>query len=52
MKLTKIVVFVGMVGLLAYIHVTAEAHHGVGAAQASPMMIEAGWTIRADVEHR
>lgn len=54
MKLTKmeiveyIVAFVGMVGLLAYIHFTAVTHQSVGAAQASPMMIEAGWTTRAD----
>ena len=57
MKLTKtefveyIVAFVAMVGLLANIHATAEAHQAVGAAQASPMMIEAGRTIRADVGH-
>jgi len=57
MTLTKteiveyIVAFVGIVGLLAYIHATAEAHQSVGAAQASPMMIEAGWTIRADAGH-
>jgi len=54
MKLTKteiveyIVAFVGIVGLLAYIHATAEPHQVVGAAQASPMMIEAGWTTWAD----
>lgn len=57
MKLTKtgiveyIVAFVGIVGLLAYIYATAGAHQSVGAAQASPMMIEAGRTIRADVGH-
>jgi hypothetical protein len=54
MKLTKtdivecIVAFIGIVGLLAYIHVTAVAYQSVGAAQISPMMIEAAWTIRAD----
>lgn len=54
MKLTKtdivecIVAFIGIVGLLAYIHVTAVAHQSVGAVQISPMMSEADWTIRAD----
>ena len=54
MKLTKteiveyIVAFVGIVGLLAYIHATAEAYQSDGAAQASPMTIDAGWTIGAD----
>jgi endonuclease YncB( thermonuclease family) len=42
-----IVAFIGIVGLLAYIHVTAVAYQSVGAVQISPMMIEAGW-IRAD----
>ena len=57
MKLTRtefveyIVAFVAMVGLLAYIHAGAETHQAVGAAQASPMMIEAGRTIRADMGH-
>lgn len=57
MKLTKtdiveyIAAFVGVVGLLAYIHAT-EAYRSVGAAQASPiMMIEAGGATRADVGH-
>lgn len=54
MKLTKtdivecIVAFIGIVGLLAYIHVTAVAYQSVGAVQISPMMIEAAWSIRAD----
>jgi hypothetical protein len=54
MKLTKtdilecIVAFIGIVGLLAYIHVTAVAYQSVGAVQISPMMIDADWTIRAD----
>ncbi len=58
MKLTKteiveyITAFVGVVGLLAYIHATAEAYQSVGPAQASPiMMIEAGGAIRVDVGH-
>jgi len=57
MKLTKteiveyIVAFVGIFGLLAYIHTTAEAHQSVGAAQALPMTIDAGRTIRADTGH-
>jgi len=57
MKLTKseiveyIVTFVGIVVVLAYIHATAEPHQVVGAAQASPMTIDAGWTIRADTGH-
>ena len=46
-----IVAFVGIVGLLAYIHFTAESHQSVGAAQALPMTIDAGWTIRADAGH-
>ena len=57
MKLTKtdiveyIAAFVGVVGLLAYIHAT-EVYRSVGAAQASPiMMIEAGSAIRADAGH-
>ena len=47
MKLTKtdivecIVAFIGIVGLLAYIHVTAVPYQSVGAVQISPMMIEA-----------
>ena len=54
MKLTKtdileyIVAFIGIVGVLAYLLATAEPHRTVAAAQAAPMMIEAGWTIRAD----
>ena len=54
MKLTKteiveyIVAFVGIVGLLAYIHGTAEAYQSDGAAQALPMTIDASWTIGAD----
>jgi hypothetical protein len=54
MKLTKtgiveyIVVFVGTVGLLAYIHATATAYQSLGAAQSSPMMIERGRPIRGD----
>jgi hypothetical protein len=57
MKLTKtdiveyIVAFIGIVGVLAYLHATAEPHQMVGAAQASPMTIDAGWTIRADAAH-
>ncbi len=58
MKLTKteiveyIAAFVGVVGLLAYIHATADAYRSAGAAQASPiMMIEAGKATRADVGH-
>ena len=53
MKLTKtdiveyIVAFIGIVGVLAYLHATAEPHQTV-AAQASPMTIDAGWTTRAD----
>ena len=53
MKLTKtdivecILAFIGIIGLLAYIHVTAVAYQSVGAVQISPMMIEADW-IRAD----
>ena len=53
MKLTKtdiveyIVAFVGIVGMLAYIHATSEIHQTVGAAQVSPVVIEP-WTIRAD----
>ncbi len=56
MKLTKseiveyIVAFVGIIGVLAYIHATAEAYQSVGAVQASPMMMEAGW-IRVDAGH-
>ena len=54
MKLTKtdiveyIVAFIGIVVVLAYIHATAEPHQMVGATQASPMTIDAGWTTRAD----
>jgi hypothetical protein len=56
MKLTKteiveyIVAFVGIVGVLAYIHATAEPNQSVRAAQIAPMpiMIHADWTIRAD----
>lgn len=54
MKLMKtgiveyIVVFVGMVGSLAYILVTAEAYQPAAAVQASPMLIEAGRPIRGD----
>ena len=57
MRLTKIgiaeyiVVFVGIVGLLASIRVTAETRQSVGAAQASHMMIDAGWTIGAGAGH-
>lgn len=57
MKLAKteiveyIVAFIGIFGLLAYIHATAETHQSAGAAQASPMIIDAGWTIRADAGH-
>ena len=58
MKLTKteiveyIAAFVGIVGLLAYIHTTAEAYQSVGPAQDSPiMMIEGGGAIRVDVGH-
>ncbi|HKQ24228.1 MAG TPA: hypothetical protein VJT81_07310 [Burkholderiales bacterium] len=53
MKLTKtdivecILAFIGIVGLLAYIHVTAETYQSV-ALQISPMMIRADWTIQAD----
>lgn len=53
MKLMKteiveyIVAFVGVVGLLAYLHTTAEAYQSVGTAQISPMKIETGGTIRA-----
>lgn len=53
MKLPKtdivecILAFIGIVGLLAYIHVTAVAYQSVGAVQILPMMIEVGW-IRAD----
>jgi hypothetical protein len=53
MKLTKteileyIVAFIGIVGLLAYIHATAEAYQSDSATQASPMTIDAGWTIGA-----
>ena len=58
MKLTKteiveyIVAFIGILGVLAYIHATAEPRQMVGAAQPAPMMIEAGWTIHADAAHR
>ena len=54
MKLTKtdileyIVAFIGIVGVLAYLHATAEPNQTVAAAQAAPMMIEAGWTMRVD----
>ena len=54
MKLTKtgiveyIAVFAGIVGLFAYIHAIATAYQSLGAAQASPMMIEAGRPIRGD----
>jgi len=54
MKLTKadiveyIVAFIGIVGVLAYLHATVEPRQTVAAAQAVPMKIEAGWTIRAD----
>lgn len=57
MKLTKteiveyIVAFVGIVGVLAYIHATAAAPQSAGVAQAPPIMIEAGWAIRADAGH-
>jgi hypothetical protein len=57
MKLTKadiveyIVAFIGIVGVLAYLHATAEPNQTVAAAQAAPMMFEAGWTIRADTAH-
>lgn len=57
MKLTKvdiveyIVAFIGIVGVLAYLHATAEPNQTVAAAQAAPMKIEAGWTIRADAAH-
>ena len=50
MRLTKteimeyIAVFLGMVGLLAYIQATTETRQAIGAAQVSSMMIEAGWT--------
>ena len=55
MKLTKteiveyIVAFVGIVGVLAYIHATAEPKQTVGAAQIAPIMIDAAWMIRADI---
>jgi hypothetical protein len=54
MKLKKteiveyVLAFIGIVGLLTYIHVTTVAYQSVGAVQISPMMIEAGWTLRAD----
>lgn len=54
MKLTKtdiveyIVAFIGIVGVLGYIHATAEPHQRVNDAQAAPMTIEASRTIRAD----
>jgi len=54
MKLTKtdiveyIVAFIGIVVVLAYLHATAEPQQSVAAAQAAPMMIEAGWTMRVD----
>ena len=54
MKLTKteimeyIVAFVGIVGLLAYIHATTVANPVVNALETSPMVIEPGRTIRAD----
>ena len=57
MKLKKteiveyIVAFVGIVGLLTYIYATAGAYQPVGATQASPIVIDAGWTIRADARH-
>jgi hypothetical protein len=57
MKLTKtdiveyIVAFIGIVALLAYIHVTAEPRQSVGAAQTLPMTIDAGWTVRDDAGH-
>jgi hypothetical protein len=46
-----IVVFVGIVALLAYIRVTAEASQPADAAKASPTMIDAGWTTRAGAAH-
>ena len=57
MKQTKadiveyIVAFIGIVGVLGYIHATAEPHQMVSDAQAAPITIEAGWTIRADAGH-
>lgn len=57
MKLMKsgiaeyIVVFVGIVALLAYIRVTAEARQPAGAVQATPMMIDTGRTTRAGTAH-
>jgi hypothetical protein len=57
MKLKKteiveyIVAFVGIVGVLAYIHATAEPHQSVRAAQIAPIMIHTGWTIRAHAGH-
>ena len=54
MKLTKteiveyILAFVGIVGLLAYIHATAEAPQIVGALQTSPIMIQVDWAIWVD----
>ena len=46
-----IVVFVGIVALLAYIRVTAEAYQPAGVVQATPMKIDAGWATRAGAAH-
>ena len=54
MKLTRteiveyIVVFLGILGVLAYIHATAEPNQSVRATQIAPIMIHAGWTTRSD----
>jgi hypothetical protein len=57
MKLMKtgileyIVVFVGIVALLAYIRFSAEANQPAGAAQASSIVIDTAWTSRAGAAH-